>query len=362
MSETPTETEEIYPELLEEYLNDLHGQASEIEQAVSRLRQASGDAGLLSGLFRAFHNLKGAAAMCRFEPGVAVAHRIESVLDRMRTGEISMSPLLGEMIMLTLDRLELAAGSLMEGQSIDSLRLGHLARGLDDLATAPPERVDSVAGEVIEHVSGFRPGPSGEELASLALAANISEDPAADLVFFRSLALQLEQRSSLFQGRTARIRQLALAMNVAAGKPVDPMQLEAAVYMHDVGMMFLPEPLWLKPGRLDEEEWAQMRLHPGFAADLLGRMKGWSEAALMVLQHHEKADGTGYPDGRKGEGACAGAKILAVADAFEAVTLRHAHRGQKVSTLRAAAEINGCEGQFDAEWIGPFNRIVRTLL
>jgi HD-GYP domain-containing protein (c-di-GMP phosphodiesterase class II) len=73
-------------------------------------------------------------------------------------------------------------------------------------------------------------------------------------------------------------------------------------------------------------------------------------------------DGQGYPEGRVGNAICAGAKILAIIDAFEAVTLKHSHRGESRSLIRAIAEINACDDQFAAEWIEPFNRVIRKMV
>ena len=106
---------------------------------------------------------------------------------------------------------------------------------------------------------------------------------------------------------------LAAACNEAAGWKVDPLQLEAAVYMHDVGMMYLPEELWLKQGKLSAEERLQLAAHPGWAADMLMRMKGWEEAASIVRDHHERIDGTGYPAGKPAGLIMEGAKLLALA-------------------------------------------------
>ena len=185
---------------------------------------------------------------------------------------------------------------------------------------------------------------------------------AADLLFFRALSKQLEERSELFKGRRQRLLQLAFDTNDQAGRPIDPVQLEAAVYMHDVGMMFLPESLWLKVGRISEDERFQMQVHPSLAAGLLERMPGWQAAAQMVAQHHEMPDGGGYPRGLKAHEICPGAKLLAIIDAFEAVMLKHSDRGHNRSALRAIAEVNACEGQFAVEWIAPFNAVVRRML
>ena len=79
----------------------------------------------------------------------------------------------------------------------------------------------------------------------------------------------------------------------------------------------------------------------------------------MVAQHHEMPCGEGYPSGLTSPAICAGAKILAIVDAFEAVMLKHIHRGRNRSVLRAIAEINACDTQFAPEWIEPFNRVIR---
>jgi response regulator RpfG family c-di-GMP phosphodiesterase len=163
------------------------------------------------------------------------------------------------------------------------------------------------------------------------------DETAADLRFFRTLARQLESRSPHFHGRTIRMLRLALATNLAAGKPVDPVQLEAAIYMHDIGMTLLPESIWLfTSGKLSESDKKALQAHP--------------------------ADGAGYPAGLTADRICAGAKILAMVDAFEAVMLKHTHRGQSRSMLRAIAEVNACDNQFAEEWVAPFNSVVRQMI
>jgi HD-GYP domain-containing protein (c-di-GMP phosphodiesterase class II) len=133
--------------------------------------------------------------------------------------------------------------------------------------------------------------------------------------------------------------------------------------MHDVGMMFLPEGMWLnKLGRLNEDDKKALHAHPGYGAGILERMEGWKPAAEMVAQHHEMPDGAGYPAGLKSEAICPGAKILTIVDAFEAVMLKHTHRGHGRSMLRAIAEVNACDNQFAAEWIAPFNAVIRKMI
>jgi HD-GYP domain-containing protein (c-di-GMP phosphodiesterase class II) len=351
------------PEGLTEFIDDLADQVPRIERDIARLKREPEDRALVADLFRALHTIKGDAALCRVDVGVAIAHPLESLLDRLRSHLLVFSDLLAETFLLALDRLELAVEAIAGRRSLEGLKLVELVTGLEKLAAAPAEAVDDLAVEVVEAVTGFRPAEAMVQLRPGASAAGRSAaQRAVDLRFFRTLAGQLETRSPHLRGRSGRVLRLAQETNAAAGKPVDSAQLEAAVYIHDIGMMFLPESLWLKTDKLTDEDRLAMHHHPAWAAGMLGRMPGWSGAAEMVAQHHEMPDGGGYPGGLKGEAICPGAKILAIVDAFEAVTLKHAERGHGRSLLRAIAEINACDNQFAPEWIGHFNDVMRQTI
>lgn len=351
------------PELFREFVEALEDQVSGIERDIAALRKAPDDGALIARLFRALHTLKGDAAICRVELGVALCHPMESLLARCRAGEARFSPLLAEVLLLGLDRLELAVESLEAGRETSHLNLPQLVGGMEGIASAAAHEIDLRAAQTITAVTGFKPLLAQTELAPPAPPAVARPtDVRADLAFFRELALKLEARSPLFRGRTDRLLRLAGDTNAAAGSPVDAVQLEAAVYLHDVGMMFAPEPVWLKAGKLAAEDRRQLREHPAQAAGLLERMPGWKAAALIVRHHHETPDGGGYPDGLAADAICPGAKLLAIVDAFEAVMLKHSDRGQSRSLLRAIAEINAGDKQFAAEWIAPFNGVIRKML
>lgn len=350
-------------EALEEFADVLTDRAPQVERDVARLKKAPNDREIIADLFRAIHNIKGDASLCKYDLAVAIAHPIETLMSRFREGEIPFSDLLAEMILLAVDRLELATESLLSGRSMDSLKLLPLVQGLERTAIATPAEIDAFGALLIEEVTGFQPVIGHISSRPPRLASSEEQKNAKpDLQFFRSLALQLESRSPLFRGRSMRILRLALETNKAGGDLVDPVQLEAAVYIHDIGMMFLPEPIWLKVGNLTPDDKNTLRNHPGFAAGLLQRMHGWEEAAEMVAQHHEMPDGGGYPNALPATRICPGAKILAIVDAFEAVMLKHIHRGKNRSVLRAIAEINACDKQFAPEWIAPFNSVIRKTI
>ncbi|MFA7242574.1 MAG: HD domain-containing phosphohydrolase [Sulfuricellaceae bacterium] len=351
-------------ESLEEFKDDLVDMAQKIEQDIARLKQAPNDRNIVADLFRAFHNIKGNAALCKVELGSIVAHPIETLLGRLRDGELHFTELMGEIILLTVDRLELATESLVAGKSLENLQLVNLHEGLEKLSLVRQTELNETASRVIKSVTGFRPATEKIAVAKKKAATiRPKESQVADLHFFRSLAHQFEIRSPHFKGRTARILSLALETNLAGDQPVDPLQLEAAVYMHDVGMMFLPESIWLHHvGTFSEESKKALAAHPGFGAGILERMTGWQGAAEIVRQHHEMPSGAGYPAGLTQAGICPGGNILSIVDAFEAVMLKHSHRGRSRSKLRAIAEVNACDNQFSQEWIIPFNSVVRRMI
>jgi chemotaxis protein histidine kinase CheA len=347
-------------ELLIEFRDALNDQVATFEGQVAHLRREPTDREAIATLFRALHTVKGDASICRFELGVRITHPIEELLVRLRAGKLAFSPLLAEAVLLALDRLELAVEALLAGRSLDALRLQALIDGLDRLSGSDNDDLDADSVALIEAVTGFRPAGAAAKLTPRP--ATRGHDNEGDLKFFQSMAVQLEMRSPLFKGRSGRLLRLALDTNARAGKPVAAAQLEAAVYLHDIGMMFLPESIWLKVGGLTEAERRAMREHPSFAAGLAARMEGWQEAAVMITQHHEMVDGKGYPQGLKEDQIVPGARILAIIDAFEAVTLKHSHRGHGRSLLRAVAEVNASDKQFSAEWIGHFNQVIRGMV
>ena len=350
-------------EALGEFADSLADHAPSIERDMSKLSREPNNRVVVADIFRALHNIKGDAALCRVEVAGLIAHPIESLLTRLRSGEVRYTPLLGEVILLAVDRLELAIEALVAGKPVEHLKLAPLVDGLEQMSRAAQADLDPAAARLIKSVTGFQPQSTlRDSVGKLPVQEVPKVSMTPDLQFFQSLAMQFEMRSPLFAGRTERLRQLALDTNRVAGSPVDAAQLEAAVYMHDVGMMFLPEDVWLNAGNLSDEKRSLLRTHPGLSAGLLDRIDGWKAAAEMVRHHHEMLDGAGYPGKLKGNEICPGAKILAIVDAFEAVMLKHSTRGHNLSILRAIAEVNACDNQFAPEWIEPFNSVIRRMV
>lgn len=174
----------------------------------------------------------------------------------------------------------------------------------------------------------------------------------------------IEKRSMYWEGRGDRIAKLAGYINKIAGSPVDEVQLAVACYMHDFGMAFMPVAVLHKQEKLEEVEFNLMRSHVYKSARLLENLNQWNEARKIVMQHHERIDGSGYPLGLKEDDICEGAKLLAILDTFDAITHARAHESHlQRPKKKAVIEINRiAQGQFSKKWMQAFNSGMAALL
>lgn len=212
------------------------------------------------------------------------------------------------------------------------------------------------ANETFEPETPAAPQEHQDHPAADAANNKYGQELKADMDFFAALSRHIETRSCYWDGRTARILELALAMNSIKGERTDPAQLTAAVYMHDFGMAFLPLELLHKKDQLSLGDSIKIKRHPKMAYDFLRRMGQWDMAATIAIQHHERLDGNGYPRGLKGSEICDGAKILSIIDTFDARTHDRAHsESSKRALISSVFEINRhAGGQFSDYWIDAF--------
>ncbi len=133
---------------------------------------------------------------------------------------------------------------------------------------------------------------------------------------------------------------------------------ESAALLHDLGKIAVPDAVLFKPAKLDADERRMIEVHPSVGASLLGAIRSMEDVTPCVLHHHEKVDGSGYPDGLVGERIPLGARIIAVADAFDAMTTDRPYR-RALPVSVALAEIVGLTGaQFDEACVLAFGRLV----
>ena len=142
-----------------------------------------------------------------------------------------------------------------------------------------------------------------------------------------TLALTIEARDTYTSGHCDRLSRYAVAVGQALG--VDQAALRAlrlGGYLHDLGKIAVPDGILLKPGPLDAAERERIRAHPGAGADLVVGLRSLEGVRPIMRHHHEKWDGSGYPDGLKGEGIPLGARIIAVADVYDALHTRRPYK------------------------------------
>jgi HD domain len=135
--------------------------------------------------------------------------------------------------------------------------------------------------------------------------------------------------------------------------------LEHAGLLHDVGKVGVPTSVIRKPGKLDEEEWAAIRLHPARGTELISGVPFLEEVKSAVLHHHEKYDGTGYPAGLSGNRIPYFARMIGIVDAFDCMTTNRAYRAARSVEETLAILIQDRNTHFDPKLVDAFVEVVR---
>lgn len=174
----------------------------------------------------------------------------------------------------------------------------------------------------------------------------------------KALVQALETRDFETHGHSERVVTFSLRLGHELGLEKNALRdLELGALMHDIGKIGVPDAILRKPAKLNDEEWAKMKLHPLHGQKILRNVKFLEGAAKVVCQHHEQWDGSGYPYGLRGEAIDLGARIFAVVDAFDAIVSDRVYR--KGRPYQAALEeLERCAGtQFDPMIVEAFKRI-----
>jgi len=173
-----------------------------------------------------------------------------------------------------------------------------------------------------------------------------------------SLVMALRARDAETYEHSARV--VHCSLRLARRCSLDPTQMPSMEYgslLHDIGKIGVPDTILRKPARLTEEEWAVMRRHTEHGEQILRGIRFLEEASLLIAQHHERWDGTGYPFGLKEDEIDLKARILAVADAFDAMVSERVYRARRTYE-EAVAELDRCAGtQFDPKVVETFHRL-----
>jgi diguanylate cyclase (GGDEF)-like protein len=220
---------------------------------------------------------------------------------------------------------------------------------------------------IASYIEGFlqreNMGPeAGEELVATLkkMCAGLQDDPEPMKEAIIVLSRAAEAREGHNVGHGQAVGKYAEIMARELGLSAEEIAETAfAALIHDVGKLVIPERLLIKPAALTEDERYIVRMHPVLSAEIIACVPGSERIQEFVRHHHERYDGTGYPDGLRGEDIPLTARILHVADAYASM-IRDRSYAQGMSFNEAVEELERCSGtQFDPTVVGVFLQLLR---
>jgi uncharacterized membrane protein len=193
---------------------------------------------------------------------------------------------------------------------------------------------------------------AGISLASLVARQDLER---ANYDTIRALALAVEAKDPYTHGHSLRVQAWASALGRELGLGEDQMHtLEYAAELHDIGKLAVPDRILRAERSLTNDEWTLVRQHPWRGVQMIQHIEFLKPALQIILYHHERMDGRGYPEGRSGEAIPLESRILAVVDSYDAMTSLRPYR-PALSHEEASSELRRCSGtQFDADYVETF--------
>ena len=233
------------------------------------------------------------------------------------------------------------------------------------LLTEPIDRLSSSLAAMAAAHDAARPLPltgSSREIDVLtstfnALLASVSqaeaETEAAYTGAIRALATALDARDPYTAGHSERVSVLSVAIGRSLGLSHDDLEvLRLGALLHDIGKIGVPDRILMKPGPLTEAEFASIRQHPVLGARILRSVPFLAPHIPIVELHHERPDGRGYPLGLRGDDIPLAARIVHVADAYDAITSARAYRGARPPSAALHELWRAAGTEFHAEVVG----------
>jgi diguanylate cyclase (GGDEF)-like protein/putative nucleotidyltransferase with HDIG domain len=184
--------------------------------------------------------------------------------------------------------------------------------------------------------------------------------PPAVVETVTSLALAIDAKDHYTQGHSQKVSAYAVLIAQALGmEQAEVEEIRLAGLLHDIGKVGIPEPILNKSGPLDAAEWETMKTHTELGAKILEPLVAMKRIRLMVRHHHEFYDGTGYPDRMDGERIPHGARVIAIADAYDTITSERTYKKAR-NPEEAFLELERCaSNQFDPKLVRVFIETMR---
>jgi diguanylate cyclase (GGDEF)-like protein/putative nucleotidyltransferase with HDIG domain len=250
-----------------------------------------------------------------------------------------------------------SVSSAEQGDSLDRKRWkkdvleAYLGVTLKRLFVTGPEAFEEIYRRLEQFSRSLEQGVGGLEDEAV---------PPAVVETVTSLALAIDAKDRYTQGHSPKVSAYAGMLAQALGRTTEEVEeIRLAALLHDVGKVGIPEAILNKAGTLDPGEWETMKTHTDLGAKILEPLRGMARVREMVRHHHEFWDGTGYPEQLDGERIPYGARVIAIADAYDTITSERAYKKPR-SPEDAFAELERCAAnQFDPEIVRTFIETMR---
>jgi putative two-component system response regulator len=229
-------------------------------------------------------------------------------------------------------------------------------------------------GDRVHRLKGIRSGADDfiakpfdiEELtarvASLVRLKRYTDELDSSESIIRGLALTIEARDANTLGHCERLSRYSVGLGKRLGLTVEELSaLDRGGYLHDVGKVGIPDALLLKPGTLEPQEFEVMKQHTILGERICGTFRSLTPVRQIVRHHHERQDGSGYPDGLRGDDIPLLAQIVSIADCFDAMTMDRPYRmAQSMAQAIEALEMEAGNGTRRPDLVEAFIALIRS--
>ncbi len=362
-------------EIIADFLGEYSDAQIEAEKVLNLWDEFNDSHDSINTLFRVIHSIKGNFRMMYLAQLSETIHALENILSQLRENKRQLINGLTILISTTLEQCKQFSMHIFAGRDRSS-EIKALTYVLIDLSKTSNHDFASAlryALQTIDEINEYGNDYSPQRLFDFLEQEEITKSvrPIAyvhnhavknQLQFFKQLITQVESFFPMWRNRSQRILTLVSYMNASLNHPVNPTQLEAAVYLHDIGMSFISPQILYHTKNFSNNDRKLMQVHTETGYQWLSMIPGWEEAAMIIQQHHERFDGTGYPLGLSSTEICEGAKLLAIGDAYASITNQEKTDSEKKSLMHALMEIDeGTSQQFDPKWVKTFNQAIEVL-